>query len=235
MTLLFKGRTGPILSGLQLWGKMDEGSGTFLGDSSVNGIDGALGSASNWYASGPLGNSARLLSPNGAIFPDSSYLDIIGPITILARIRQLSTTSGERGIVTRVNNDGETHNTFDLRLVNVRTSVSHLDFVRADGAGVCINRLTDASIPVGEWMNVGVRSTSGNICELPTFLVGGSLIDGAFYAGNSSGVTASISAPTLCGIRGDEHYSADQLQCDVRIYNRALSDAEMLAYNDEYG
>lgn len=71
------------------WWKLDEGSGTFAGDSSGKGNHGSLSDAGGWTAQGVLGAAFDFQSRTLTI-PDSSSLDINGDLTIEVWVRRAS-------------------------------------------------------------------------------------------------------------------------------------------------
>lgn len=202
------------------WWKFNEGAGGNILDYSGNNLT-ANTASPVWDNTDEM--SLHVTAPTD-LEVNSDLLDITGPITILARIKYAGGT-GVPGIFTRTIVNGVAYSNFDFRMND-----GMLELVRATGTGYCVSGIGSPLVPTNQWITVGVSSDSGLAGNAAYFVINDTYSIGA-VGGNCPGETASFSDyPTLFGNRIDNGYNPNNYYADLKIYDRALSEAEMLAY-----
>jgi hypothetical protein len=211
------GGLNPPTSGLALYLKFDDGSGTTAADSSGNGNNFAVNAGSTWIA-GRVGSGALTFDgTSGSAGLFTSAVDLTGNRTLAAWIRTTNSTRSE-GIITDYSASGSGQGyIFD------DNAAGHLimSFGGDNGGGY----LTDTGpvINDGKWHQVVAVITLG--------------VGVSFYI---DGVLSSVQAQPYL-VAGATNYWVDIGVCsytpygynftgsmdDVRIYNRALSAAEI--------
>jgi len=194
--------------GLVGYWKFDEGAGVKAMDYSGNGNTGTITGAT--WTSGKLGQA---LSFNGVDTAVSNNTDVVGTgaATISAWIKPKSYGSSNYGVV------------FSNAQVQLAIeSVSHNNLLWSNDNGGTVAESAINSISLNVWQHVvGVRQSDGTV----TLYINGSQSGGT---GQSAG-SASAGNSTNIGKRAISAYWFDGTLDDVRIYNRALSQAEITA------
>jgi len=195
-------------SGLIGYWKFDESSGAVALDSSGNGNNGTLVSS----PSRVTGKISGALSFNGSYVAASSPVSLT-EFGLSSWIYKTSQDSGHDGIITS--------NAFRYQ---VDGSVkAYIQFTVADGGGSCAGGV----IPFGAWQHifVNVSSTAVKIYQDGVLTGNCTVGDGAYDIS-----ALRLGADGLSGI-GSTDYMNGKLD-DMRVYNRALSVAEIKAiYN----
>ena len=187
-------------------------------DDSGNGNDGTVQGAT--WTSGKFGGALSFDGANDYVsVPHDAALDITGDITISAWICLMQGGSYQ-AIVTKCVGGGGQNNPFDFR--TTWHAEPDLAFVRADAAAH--ERVYGTvRIPAEQWRHVLVRVED----NVPDFYVNGNIT--VKYADTTFARTPTgNAAPVLIGRRDDGLYFNGLID-EVRIYNRALSDSEIMA------
>jgi prepilin-type N-terminal cleavage/methylation domain-containing protein len=216
-------------TGLVGYWPMDEGAGSSTQDMSGNGNAGtwsgtAGGTNSTYYTTGKVGNWAGTFdgSTTYANITSTASLQVIGNITLTAWIKQ--SASSRNTIVSK----GYT-NEFDF-LADSNCGVGGLSFYQGNGTSFAPVCSTSGLVPVNTWMFVAVTRVIVSGTSTIVFYVNGNSVSG--------GTIGSIYQPAIgslgvnIGRRSEVMNYFLGLIDDVRIYNRALSAAEISAlYN----
>jgi predicted ribosomally synthesized peptide with SipW-like signal peptide len=178
-------------------------------DVSGSGYDGAITNQGT-YVSGRSGQAVSFDGSGGYVnVPDSDGLDDFSALTVSAWFR-LDGVGGAANTLVRKN---------DAYLLQ-RTSGDYISFAVWDGGLADWTRVFDAS-DYGTWHHVaGVFDPDG---QTYTLYLDGTEVDSAT---TSATAVAESSAPLTIGGLGDQ-FSVDGALDDVRIYARALSEAEI--------
>jgi len=223
LILLVAGAAPAADPNLVAWYKFDEGSGTTAYDSARS-HTGTISGAT--WATGRVGGALRFDGVNDRVSsPDALDLDITGDITIAAWVNffqgGLGYDGSEKAIVTKTVYNGAFNNPYDFR-TSIATN-PNLAFVRANASDhECA--YSDLNISLNTWHHVAVREENG----VANFYVDG-VLTGMWW-----GEPPLTSPPTgndyslLIGARYDGLFFNGLID-DVRIYNRALSSAEIRA------
>lgn len=237
--------TGPLGNGIDIqgsgqgsdpvgWWPLNEGSGTIAYDTSGNGDNGTWhGSASGtngYYSPGLINQWAGAFGTNTNMsLGTSNNLNVTTGLTILAWINlSLYQPTGSYGlynvIVSRGIN-GLTETNYLLQVVNSSTLSFGKRTSPEDGQAYDSSAV---SIPLNTWEHVGVtiNNTSGtfylNGASVGSFTLNGILSNSGLSMGATLGTAYQMSPATnFLGLMND-----------VRIYNRPLSPAEILAIYD---
>ncbi len=203
-------------TGLVVWYKFDETSGTTAYDSSGNGRNATLVNGPTWVA-GRSGNAVNLDGSNDYVSLPAGMVSGLSDFTIATWVR-LDTTGSWRRVF-----DFGTGTTVNMFLTP-QSSAGTVRFAITTGGASAEQRINGtAALPTGSWVHVAVTK-AGNV---GTLYVNGTAV------GTNSNMTLSPSSlgNTTQNWLGRSQYSADayldgQLD-DFRIYNRALSAAEI--------
>lgn len=202
----------------------DEGSGSVLKDSSGNGNDGGIYGAA--WVEEKYGEALSFDGVDDYVeVLDSESIDLSDAFTLEARIFQRSAKSSGYRIIdkcTAYRIDGYTFDTFvDWRAPGQR--------LRLCSAGSCIHANTNFSL--NNWHHVVVTFNDGNV----KFYLDGSLDGGGI---TSISMSSTNNLPLRIGYCGGGDCPTEYFNGiidDVRIYNRPLSDKEVLDLYNNYG
>ena len=210
----------PTNLGLVGYWSMNEGAGTVAGDGSGNGNRGTLTGGPTWVD----GKRGKALSFDGGdddvLVADNNSLDFgTGDMSISAWIKPNTVTTANQAIVDKTGGG-----TAAYRFNTSNADGDRLKFTRGslfvDGVGS-----NDNVLVAGVWQHIAaVVNTSGT--DIVTFYVNG-VAQGSGNLANSSFTNAN---PLMIGQKGYDGSSVvnfNGLIDEVRIYNRALSAAEI--------
>jgi len=206
----------PDGTGLVVWYRFDETSGTTATDSSGNGYHATLVNGPTWVA-GRSGNAVNLDGSDDYVSLPAGVVSNLGDFTIATWVR-LDTTGSWRRVF-----DFGTGTTVNMFLTP-QSGSGTVRFAITTGGWSAEQRVNgSAALPTGSWVHVAVTRL-GNVGTL--------YVNGAVVGTNSS-LTLSPSSlgNTNQNWLGRSQYAADgyldgQLD-DFRIYNRALSATEI--------
>jgi concanavalin A-like lectin/glucanase superfamily protein/putative pyrroloquinoline-quinone binding quinoprotein len=210
------------LTGLAYW-RLDEGTGTVAADASGNGNTGTLINAPVWTA-GVRGNALSFNGTNQYVsVPHTATLNN-WPITVTAWFKTASTT-GSPGIVNKY--VSASLNGWQLFMYNGGLCAWYLI-----NSSVYINNDAFGNCNPGPNGIPGLNNNTWHHAAIVVDASGGTLyVDGALqgtvaWTGNPTGLQPSTTQPINIGRYGTGYFPG--LIDDVRIYNRALSAAEVL-------
>ena len=209
------------------WWKMDEGSGTTTADSSGNGNTGTLTNSPTWTTSGEINDA---LSFNGTTqlvnVPDVASLQIPGSWTVATWVNLNSPRATSRDTMI-VKSTTSMYANYNLFLDNGSVTAG-LGWAIAytSGCGVTMTKLTTTP-STGVWYHVA--GVYNSVAQTLTLYVNGSNV-----ASNSvTGCLPSQTGPGNTLTLGIEYSTAatalNGILDDSRVYNRALSAAEVSA------
>lgn len=201
---------GTYTPGLIGYWKFDEGSGSSAADSSNNGNTGTLTGSPTWVT-GHSGSALQFNGSNYAQVSNSSSLQITGDITIAAWVNR--NTAGNYDVIA-AKSDGTTYN-YNFFFDSLYPDKESLYSASTSPT----QAISTSTVSAGSWQKVAV-TRSGNTV---TFYLNGSAVGTATITGSfgSSTVPLKIGHDGYKGMSG----SIDEL----RIYNRALTQAEIQA------
>jgi hypothetical protein len=199
--------TGTTKAELVGWWRFDEGSGTVANDSSGNGNDGTFNGDPQWV-DGILGGALEFDGTDDYIeVPDNESLHLWERFTLAAWIYQVESSSSriidKIGAGTANGPHLDTHPGTKLRSCS----------------GTCISTTTDHTLD--EWHHVAVTFDEGYVKLY---------VDGYIEAeGSAPSPLAGNSLPLRIGADSDGRSLFHGLIDDARVYNLALTEAEILA------
>ena len=199
--------TGTTKAELVGWWRFDEGSGTVANDSSGYGNDGTLNGDPLW-AVGMLGGALEFDGTDDYIeVPDNESFQLWERFTLAAWIYQVESSSSriidKIGAGTANGPHLDTHPGTKLRSCS----------------GTCISTTSDHTLE--EWHHVAVTFDEGDVKLY---------VDGSLEAGGSApSPLAGNSLSLRIGADSDGQSLFYGLIDDARVYNRALTEAEILA------
>ena len=205
--LLSVALTGTTKAELVGWWRFDEGSGTVANDSSGNGNDGTFNGDPQW-AAGMLGGALEFDGTDDYVeVPDNESLHLWERFTLAAWIYQVESSSSriidKIGAGTANGPHLDTHPGTKLRSCS----------------GTCISTAADHTLE--EWHHVAVTFDEGDVKLY---------VDGSIEAeGSAPSPLAGNSLPLRIGADSDGQSLFHGLIDDARVYNRALTEAEILA------
>lgn len=216
---LSNGAAADITTGLAGWWKFDENYGSATADSAGSNTA-SLINTPNWVGA-KIGNGA--LSFNGSsshvTVPASSALEMAGSsVTVAVWIKNSVPFSGERMLIEHATwPNGNAYHLVMTSSGSVAFNFPNLQNV--DGAVGASFTLSD-----GNWHHVvGVLNDAGNVAEL--------YIDGTLQASKATSQSIGSGGPsqTFIAARSGTSIFFPGSMDDVRIYNRALSAADVTA------
>jgi chitodextrinase len=202
--------TSAFVSGLVAAYSFNEGSGTVVHDGSGSGNDGTI-SGATWNAAGKFGAALAFSGSGQATVPHTASLNLSSSFTLSAWVKPTS-LSGYQTILIKESTAGCS---YWLQTVGNQISGGF-----NNGAGCSEHATTTANIPVGTWSHiVVVFDDVGNTFRL---YLNGVLI-------SSQTETGTVSTNTQALVLGQTVWGERWLGLidEVRIYNRALSQAEV--------
>ncbi len=209
----------PLFSsnGLVGYWKFDEGSGTSTTDSSSNNNIGSLINGPAW-TTGKVGSAIQFSNGNYVTIPNSSSIAITGNMTITAWIK-VTDFSNSNGIVAKSSSIYPAPYDFHLNPTSGIPS-----FWRGSGASYYANANGISAPALNQWQFISVTMSGTTVVHYLNGIFNGSstLSTTIGDAGNAMYIASRVDGGTQ--MKGDMD--------DIRIYNRALSAAEIMAlYN----
>ena len=202
------------------WWKLDETSGTTAYDSALTN-HGTLNGNPVW-TSGQIDGALQLDGTGDYInVPHNAVLNMPSAITITAWIQLNSLTRAH--IVTKQPSGTAGSNYPGNYEFDVDQSTGCLQFLHQTSTGKTYSTYASTgTVTIGNWYHVTVTlAAGGNVC----FYINGSP---AGFSAQSGAFGILTPQPVRIGIRKDSTSGFNGIIDDVRIYNRALSDAEVL-------
>ena len=204
--LLSVALTGTTKAELVGWWRFDEGSGTVANDSSGNGNDGTFNGDPQW-AVGMLGGALEFDGTDDYVeVPDNESLHLWERFTLAAWIYQMESNSSR--IIDKIG----------AGTANGPHLDTHPGTTLRSCSGTCIST---ADYTLEEWHHVAVTFDDGDV----RLYVDGSIEGG----GSAPSPLAGNSLPLRIGADSDGQSLFHGLIDDARVYNHALTDAEILA------
>ncbi len=194
------------------WWRLDEGSGTIAHDSSGNGNDGTFNGDPQWVE-GHLGGALEF---DGA----GDYLDCGSDPSLdltkwtIAFWLNLNENKNYNGYIIKGVDIAENYEVLTYGAGNF-----HFPIVNTDGARVYVNTATGVTV-VGEWAHFAYSYDSA---EGRRLYKDGSLI----FEDTESSTPQTTTAPLFIGNESGTSRSVNGIMDDIRIYNRALTEAEI--------
>jgi hypothetical protein len=199
-------------AGLVAWWKLDEGSGTAALDSSGNGNDARFQGAPAWVDNGKFGKALRFNGTSDYLAaPDSDSLDINGDQLSIAAWINGETWGGSRHIVRKIADSG----TSAIYLIRAQATAVRADLSTSAGA---TSVLGTTALPVGEWVHIALVY---NGAEARIYVNGK-----PDTAMNISGAITESNNELRIGRGEPSGYFLGMID-DIRLYNHALTEAEL--------
>ncbi len=205
--LLSLAPTGTTKAELVGWWRFDEGSGTVANDSSGNGNDGTFNGDPQW-AAGMLGGALEFNGTDDYVeVPDNESLHLWERFTLAAWIYQVESSSSR--IIDKIG----------AGTANGPHLDTHPGTTLRSCSGTCVSTAADYTLE--EWHHVAVTFDEGDVKLY---------IDGSIEGeGSAPSPLAGNSLSLRIGADSDGQSLFHGLIDDVRVYNRALTEAEILA------
>jgi hypothetical protein len=206
-----------IINGLQ--GRYDFDSPLAVGtDGSGNGNNGTLSPANAAWANDPIRGGVLSLSgaqsnPGFVLVPDSPSLSIAGDLTIAAFVKPNSYATFNSIVGKTTNNQPAS---YDLYLVQT-SGLPRL--FRGNGLGANGSSTGVAAPPIGVWHFVAVTMEGNQVTHYLDGVVNGTSTINTTMVDNDN--------PIYIGSRSDQFTAFNGSMDAVRIYNRALSPADI--------
>jgi len=215
-----------------LWWTLDEGSGSNADDASGNNRDGAVSSGADWTAEGQINGALRLDGNQQLVINADAedYLNGLDAITVSMWVKsdQVGSDRGFLSTVDKVGDDKDLGIRYDDRgsygggddviKLGLRTTEGFVEYESA------------SNVQTQAWQHIVLSWNSG---EAPKLYINGQL-DNPTYAAPAIGGTLSGITDLIVGKGQRVEESWDGNIDDVRIYNRAVSAAEVMGlFNDE--
>jgi predicted nucleotidyltransferase len=204
--------------------KLDENTGTSAADLSGNGITGTLTNGPTW-TTGKYGYAVNFDGADDHVtMGDPNSLDIVGQLTISAWIYPRTTGGGGLGRIFDKNSSVTGTAGYVLYLQNI-TVTNGLTFGIGDLSGSPARSVISSAnaVTLNQWQHVVVTYDGSKLVKIyVNNVVVGSNTFAEFPTANTN--NAVIGGRTTSNTRNFDGYIDD-----VRIYNRALSAAEVLA------
>jgi hypothetical protein len=199
--------TGTTKAELVGWWRFDEGSGTIANDSSGNGNDGSFNGDPQWV----VGNFGGALEFDGTDdyveVPDNESLQLWERFTLAAWIYQMESSSSR--IIDKIG----------AGTANGPHLDTHPGTTLRSCSGTCVSTATDYTLE--EWHHVAVTFDEGDVKLY---------IDGSIEGeGSAPSPLAGNSLSLRIGADSNGQSLFIGLIDDARVYNRALTEAEILA------
>ena len=206
----------PPQIGLEGWWKLGEGSGSVANDSSGNGETASLVNSPTWVL-GASGYALDFASASNqyAVTPPVEWLPSSGLFTISCWINPSGTQAAWAGIVTLANNDAN-----EPAEVKLTYNPSNQPFIQIVSSGGVFVRSSFGSIPAGSWSHLVATYDGTNL---------NAYLNGVLASSAASAKPTASVIPLYIGSDGtiSGRYLNGAVE-DVRIWNRALSAAEVL-------
>ena len=217
------GAAGPVL-----WWTFDEGTGSTAFDSSGNGRDGTLLNGATWSGAGRIGGAISIGGGNQFVGGASAdFMNGLTEFTMAIWVRP--TTINDFGFITTTItglNDDETKTFIRLDVTGSEGGATNTTKFNVNTtSGDAANEGSTNSVVVGEWHHYVLTWTSGQTFQL--------YVDGVpdVMTGFSNALTGTLTGNTSVqvGRGGKFPGSFTGLADELRIYDRALTPAEVLA------
>jgi hypothetical protein len=204
---------GAAGSGLQAAYSFEEGSGTAVGDISGKGNIGTA-SGATWITAGRYGKAIALGAGAMVTVQDSSTLDLTSGMTLEVWVYPTNANATWANLIMKPN--GAPADFAPCYVLNGSTPTAVPSAYISPATG---NLLAPSALPLNTWSHIAVTYNGAQM----SFYLNGTLV-------SSTAVTGAITASTDALTIGGNAYSGQNwngLVDEVRIYNRALSAAEI--------
>jgi len=195
-------------------------NGTTAYDRSGSGLSGTLTSGPT-VTKGRVGQALDFDGTDDYVtITDTDDTKYTGAIT-LCTWAKIDTGSAYRHFMGKHASNGATQNPFDFRTTS--DTIPLLVFVRANSDS---KNWTGPAVTLGAWKHYCVTAPSA-IESAPTFYIDGVAAVTPTAGGTGTGTATGSGAAIRIGVRSDSAVRMDGSMDEVRIYNRALSAAEI--------
>lgn len=212
-------KLSPFLRGLVGYWSFDEGSGTTANDSSGNGNNGNVVGSVTWV-SGVSGNALSFPAAGGNYMRagTSTSLSITGDVTVAVWVKRTGGDTGYAQLGSKVSNAGPI--AWGLHETYGSSTGNFAPYMIARIGNVEYSAVSPNSLPLNTWRHiVGVRSgTSIILYENGMAVANTTVPSGAMDANDLNYFNINNDAGSIAAVRDE-----------LRVYNRALSDAEIAA------
>lgn len=206
-------------SGLVAWWKMDEGNGTTIADTSGNNNNGTLVSSPTWQAETNCksGSCLSFDASNYGTVNDSNSLDLKDKFTISLWMKSNSLIQTNRYLISKLNNSSSDN----VYSIIYGYSANKVQFYASGNSYGYPSSNSNITISDTNWHHI-VYTYDGSVFN-------GYLDSVAITPVNvTSNLAQSTGTLKIASFNGTGYYFNGLLD-DVRIYNRALSSAEVLS------
>ena len=216
--------SSPSVAGLVAAYGFNETSGTTSVDASGTGNNGTLTNGAV-FAGGKNGNGLSLDGVNDYFeAPETASIDIRGTITISAWInRRTQLTNGQEQTIARKDEGGGY--LYHFRQGNLGNDPNNDLLVYTPGAGASHHTAANLSLGINTWHYAAV-TYDADTDRVKIYLDGQEVLNEEDTV--SGGYSSGSGALTIGSLRGTANFHDGSID-DVRIYNRALTQAEIQA------
>ncbi|MFQ6030232.1 MAG: LamG-like jellyroll fold domain-containing protein, partial [Dehalococcoidia bacterium] len=216
--------SGAIASGLVGHWKLDESSGTSAGDSSEHANHGALFGSPVWTSAGQVGGALEwAANGDGVQIPNSPSLENLDPISIAMWF--FADTIGESNKGKLIDRE----KSFKIGFTN-SSSKLYVSFSRWNGAsGKWRFTSDDGESLLGGWHHLVVTYDYSSTANDPMMYLDGVLVAEVREDQTPAGTPSSDTSPLVLGNDTDQDRTFDGRLDDVQIYNRVLSESEVVS------
>jgi chitodextrinase len=209
--------TTPVaISGLVAAYGLNEGSGTTIGDSSGNGISGALQSAT-WTAGGKYGNALSFNGTNSYVdLGNPAALQLTGSMTVEAWIKAVADPLNDGQIISKANDSG------GWQLKTSPDTGSHTFGAKVSGNAIG-KRYSNAVRALNTWYHVA--SVYNAATQALSLYVNG-VLDNGTLQGTVPSLQILQNINVNIGRRTGGYYFNGIID-EIRIYHRALTQSEI--------
>ncbi len=201
---------------------MEENGGSVLIDSSTYGNNAAILGGASWV-SGVKGLALSLSGSQYATIADNNSLDVTNAVTLAAWIRPNAATT--QYVLKKATTTGTNVNGYELSLAAAGSAANQRPFIRFNQAtstdGLRVNAVSQYPVDGNTWMHIAATYDGATI-RMYVNGVQENFLAAAFTIGTNA-LALGV------GAQGDGASKFSGSMDEARVYNRALSAAEILA------